>query len=272
MPQETLLDYKDLQKASSDSEEIKMWIPQPSSRFLYGLYTFCALLFFIIIILIILFRTPGEKPADRSTEFQIGNLSESLNMKVGQLSQDGTKLMEKLQQMDTTLKTIQGDTSIGQLQSDMQRVLAAISRMSNRIKRLDNSSEDIVCATDWVKNDLSCYFYSREGNSWDAAKRICEAKKAHLVVINTEEEQNFLFGITKGKYTWIGLTDVTGDWKWVDGTKYDSGLKNWLPGQPDEFFGHGLGGGEDCAHLLKTGEWNDDHCSRPYGYICEVNM
>ncbi|XP_077117582.1 asialoglycoprotein receptor 1-like isoform X1 [Ranitomeya variabilis] len=270
------LEYKDLVRDAPDSEEVtmKLWTPPPSSRLLYALSALCATLFFIIVILIVVFRSksPGEKPRDRTTEFQIGNLSESMTTKVGQLSQDGTKLMEKLQQMDTALKAIQADTSIGQLQSNMQRVLTAISKMSDRIKRLDNGSEDIVCPSGWTQNLLSCYLYSFEGRSWEDSKKICEAKQAHLLVINSEEEQNFVFGITKGKYTWIGLTDVSGNWKWVDGTKYDSTPKNWLPGQPDEYFGHGLGGGEDCAHLHQNGQWNDDHCSQRYRYICEKNL
>ncbi|XP_072000805.1 asialoglycoprotein receptor 1-like isoform X2 [Engystomops pustulosus] len=252
--------------------EMKMWIPQPSSRLPCALIILCASLFFIIIVLIILFRTPGEKPADRTTEFKIGNLSESMALKVGQLSQEGTKIAEKLQQMDTNLKTIQTDTSIGQLQRDMQRVLSAIGRLSNRINKLDNSSDEITCPDGWRKNQLSCYFYSSDGKPWEDAKKICETKSAHLVVINSEEEQNFIFGITTGKYTWIGLTDVSGEWKWVDGTRYESTPQYWLPGQPDEYFGHGLGGGEDCAHLHSNGRWNDDHCSRRYWYLCEKNM
>ncbi|KAM3910162.1 asialoglycoprotein receptor 1-like [Leptodactylus fuscus] len=268
------IEYKGLLKAAPESEEVKMkvWTPQPSSRLSYVLGILCALLFLIIILLIVLFRTPVEKPTDRTTEYQIGNLSESMTMKVGQLSQDGAKVMEKLQQMDTALKTIQTDTSIGQLQGDMQRVLVAISKMSDRIRKLDNGSEEMTCPSGWSRNHLSCYLYSGEGKSWQVSKKICEAKKAYLVVINSEEEQNFLFGLSKGKYTWIGLTDTTGAWKWVDGTKYEATPHNWIPGQPDEFYGHGLGGGEDCAHLHTNGQWNDDHCSRPYSYICEMMM
>ncbi|XP_069808703.1 asialoglycoprotein receptor 1-like isoform X2 [Dendropsophus ebraccatus] len=251
---------------------MKLWTPQSSSRPFYVLCVVCASLFCIIIALIISFRTPGEKPVDRTTEFQIGNLSESMKATVSQLSQDGTKLMEKFQKMDTVLKDIQTDTAIGKLQSDMQRVLAAINRLSDQMRKISNGSEDIQCPPGWSRNQLSCYFFSKDGKSWEDAKKICEAQSAHMVVINTEEEQNFIFGIAKGKYTWIGLTDVSGEWKWVDGTKYDSTPQDWLPGQPDEYFGHGLGGGEDCAHLHKNGQWNDDHCSRRYWYLCEMNM
>ncbi|CAN2391211.1 asialoglycoprotein receptor activity, partial [Pristimantis euphronides] len=133
-------------------------------------------------------------------------------------------------------------------------------------------SEEITCPTDWTKHQLSCYFNADEGRSWSEARKVCVAKAAHLVVINTEEEQIFLVSLSKGRYTWIGLTDVSGQWKWVDGTKYESTPKNWIDGQPDEYYGHGLGGGEDCAHLHNTGQWNDDHCSRQYRYICEKNM
>ncbi|PIO31699.1 hypothetical protein AB205_0014140, partial [Aquarana catesbeiana] len=68
---------------------------------------------------------------------------------------------------------------------------------------------------------------------------------------------------------WIGLSEIDGDWKWVDGTPFSSTPKKWAPGQPDEFFGHGLGGGEDCVQFNYSGDWNDEHCTRAYRYICE---
>lgn len=50
-----------------------------------------------------------------------------------------------------------------------------------------------------------------------------------------------------------------------------SGLfRNWRPEQPDDWYGHGLGGGEDCAHFTEDGGWNDDVCQRPYRWVCET--
>ena len=50
-----------------------------------------------------------------------------------------------------------------------------------------------------------------------------------------------------------------------------SGLfRNWAPEQPDDWYGHGLGGGEDCAHITVDGRWNDDVCPRPYRWVCEA--
>lgn len=48
--------------------------------------------------------------------------------------------------------------------------------------------------------------------------------------------------------------------------------RNWKPGQPDDFHGHELGGGEDCAHFYPNGEWNDDACQRLYYWICEAGL
>lgn len=49
-------------------------------------------------------------------------------------------------------------------------------------------------------------------------------------------------------------------------------LRNWRPDQPDDWTGHGLGGGEDCAHLTDDGRWNDDVCRRPYRWVCETEL
>lgn len=48
--------------------------------------------------------------------------------------------------------------------------------------------------------------------------------------------------------------------------------RNWRPEQPDDWYGHGLGGGEDCAHFTADGRWNDDVCRRPYRWVCEAEL
>lgn len=49
-------------------------------------------------------------------------------------------------------------------------------------------------------------------------------------------------------------------------------FSEWMPGQPDDWRLHGLGGGEDCAHFHRDGRYNDDHCSRLYRYVCKAHL
>ncbi|XP_070298572.1 LOW QUALITY PROTEIN: C-type lectin domain family 10 member A-like, partial [Salvelinus sp. IW2-2015] len=85
----------------------------------------------------------------------------------------------------------------------------------------------------------------------------------------TEQDWDFVTGSTKPLFFWVGLSDEsTGEREWVDGTPYIMD-REWKPGQPDNWKGHGLGGTEDCAMIHANGQLNDDHCSRSYRYVCQ---
>ncbi|XP_012815689.1 C-type lectin domain family 10 member A isoform X4 [Xenopus tropicalis] len=248
--------------------KMQSWVPSNSSRPLYGFCCLFAVLLVVIVILIVHFQKPEIK--DRSLEYQLGNFSVSVKSHVSQLTQDGTRLMDKITELETSVKKIQNELSLGSLQSDMQRVLGTLGRLVDRVQTLQvNGSQEPLCPDNWHRFTLSCYYVSKSGYPWEEAKKRCEGLSAHLVVINNEDEQEYVFGIAKGQFTWIGLTDSEGEWKWLDGTPYNTSPKFWIADQPDNYFGHGLGGGEDCAHLHYNGQWNDDHCSRRYRFICE---
>lgn len=51
-----------------------------------------------------------------------------------------------------------------------------------------------------------------------------------------------------------------------------SAHRNWAPEQPDNWYGHGLGGGEDCAQFTSAGNWNDDACQRSFRWVCEAEL
>jgi len=133
-----------------------------------------------------------------------------------------------------------------------------------------NGSARACCPVNWLEYEGSCYWFSRSGKSWAEADRYCQLESAHLVVVGSWEEQKFVQHHMGPVNTWMGLTDQSGLWKWVDGTDYETGFKNWRPEQPDDWYGHGLGGGEDCAHFTDDGRWNDDVCQRPYRWVCET--
>ncbi|XP_027880150.1 CD209 antigen-like protein A [Xiphophorus couchianus] len=99
----------------------------------------------------------------------------------------------------------------------------------------------------------------------------CRNRGGDLVVINDDDEQNFLSAIIN-KETWIGLNDIEteGSWKWVDDTPLTQLLtKYWSKKQPDNGGGDPLWGEEDCAQSLTYKVWNDVKCSDSMQWIYE---
>ncbi|XP_077327144.1 C-type lectin domain family 10 member A-like [Lithobates pipiens] len=134
----------------------------------------------------------------------------------------------------------------------------------------NEGSTDRTCSEEWIHYELSCYYMSSNRQSWNVSRKECQNNMADLMVINSEEEMMFLRDNAFGKYLWIGLTDVDGTWQWVDGTPYDPNTTFWKANQPDNWAGHGHGGGEDC---VATGyDWNDDHCLSKLLYVCEKKI
>ncbi|XP_073474312.1 asialoglycoprotein receptor 1-like [Aquarana catesbeiana] len=169
-------------------------------------------------------------------------------------------------------KIINKDSGLTKDVSDLQKSVANITDDLNKIKLIINKgSSNPLCSEGWRHYGLSCYYLSSDSKPWNASKKECEDRKARLVVINSEEEMNFLRGIANKQTFWIGLTDADGTWRWVDGTSYDITPKFWEQNQPDDWTGHGLGGGEDCAALKYGNDWNDAPCSEKVHekYICE---
>uniref|UniRef100_A0A671VYY2 C-type lectin domain family 9 member A-like n=1 Tax=Sparus aurata TaxID=8175 RepID=A0A671VYY2_SPAAU len=82
------------------------------------------------------------------------------------------------------------------------------------------------CLDNWLQFQTNCYFFANEGwNNWDGVREECRKTNADLVVIDSQEEQEFINNHTKAYYDekhgyWIGLSrkDVKDGWKWVDGS------------------------------------------------------
>ncbi|KAL7982973.1 hypothetical protein Chor_013579 [Crotalus horridus] len=127
----------------------------------------------------------------------------------------------------------------------------------------DKVRTEACCPRSWNAFRKSCYWESREQKSWEEAKAECKNHDAHLQFVAVRVKPHFV---------WIGLTDADGSWKWVDGSPYTVVSRDWCPQQPDNWYDHGHGGREDCAHLYSNGCWNDAHCTRPYGFVCEMEM
>ncbi|XP_069339187.1 C-type lectin domain family 10 member A [Eulemur rufifrons] len=206
------------------------------------------------------------------------NFTSNTVAEVQALTSHGSSLQETV----TSLKAeVEGHKQ--ELQADHSEMLLRVQQLVKDLNSLtcqmallksnaSSGSERTCCPVNWVEHEGSCYWFSHSGKPWPEAEKYCQLESAHLVVINSREEQNFVQKHLQFSYAWMGLSDTEGVWKWVDGTDYNTNFQNWKPGQPDDWQGHGLGGGEDCAHFLLDGRWNDDVCQRPYLWVCEASL
>ena len=104
--------------------------------------------------------------------------------------------------------------------------------------------------------------------------------QADLVVVHSEELNNFISNITNGEHAWLGGIRVgprafeNQDWVWIDGTTMY--YSNWHHTEPRNYFN----GSEFCLHtnFVSEGKWNDIQCSEVGtggrfivdSYVCET--
>lgn len=112
-------------------------------------------------------------------------------------------------------------------------------------------------ATEWIINPANGHSYKfvTGCGHWHDCEDVAVSEGAHLVTINSEEEQVWLnntFGMSNW-HAWIGFTDELeeGNWVWISGEPVT--YTNWLPGEPNNAYECG----EDYAHLGSGGQWND---------------
>ncbi|KAJ8362459.1 hypothetical protein AAFF_G00373850 [Aldrovandia affinis] len=101
------------------------------------------------------------------------------------------------------------------------------------------------CPEGWKQRNSKCYYFSTERKNWQGSRSACLKQGADLVIIESEEEQDFISKHTRGNYAyWIGLSDseTEGTWLWVDGTPLQEDKAFWKKGEPNNY-----NGAEDCA-------------------------
>ncbi|XP_076779881.1 CD209 antigen-like protein A [Arvicanthis niloticus] len=152
-------------------------------------------------------------------------------------------------------------SSQGQEESNQKNVYEELTQLKAGIDRLCRS-----CPWDWTPFQGSCYFFSLAQKSWNDSATACHNMGAQLVVIKSDEEQNFLQQASKKRgYTWMGLIDINKEssWHWIDGTPLTlSFMKYWNKGEPNNL------GEEDCAEFRDDG-WNDTKCYNKKFWICK---
>ncbi|XP_013008475.1 C-type lectin domain family 4 member A isoform X2 [Cavia porcellus] len=126
------------------------------------------------------------------------------------------------------------------------------------------------CPKNWKSFSSHCYFISTHSKPWNESKESCSSMEAHLLVINTEEEQDFIIqNLKKDIDYYIGLSDPEGqrDWQWVDQTPYNESVAFWQEGEPNDE-------NEHCVELrhfhYRRWGWNDISCHLGKGTVCEM--
>lgn len=113
--------------------------------------------------------------------------------------------------------------------------------------------------------------------SWHEARDFCQTQGGHLVTINSQEENDFVYQFFP--YGWLGATDELseGTWLWVTGEPWS--YTNWAPGEPNNCCPPEYCGGSGCTpeHYLTfwgepyTAQWNDVPNGRSR-FICEWDV
>ncbi|XP_037595608.1 asialoglycoprotein receptor 2 isoform X3 [Cebus imitator] len=184
----------------------------------------------------------------RTLEEAFSNFSSSTLMEIYALGTHGGSVGDKI-------------TSLGaKLEKQKQDLKADHDSLLLHVKHFPMDLRFLTCQMELLHS---------KGKAWAEAEKYCQLESAHLVVINSWEEQKFIAQHTNPFHTWIGLTDSDGSWKWVDGTDYSHNYKNWAVSQPDDWHGHELGESEDCAEIRPDGRWNDDFCLQVHRWACE---
>lgn len=181
---------------------------------------------------------------------------------------DNVKTLVKLDAMVKNLTEALKDTKM-QLQDQVAKLRGTLRTLNCELERTKRNqtggAQAPCCPTGWASTLSSCYWFSKAEKSWGEARVDCEDKGAHLAIVTSYLEKEFVFQGTKPRYTWIGLTAASGSWKWVDGTEYMMRRIDWRPRQPPGYVDPTY-----CVHVHRDGLWSTEHCTRQFNWVCEM--
>ncbi|MED6267883.1 hypothetical protein CHARACLAT_016603 [Characodon lateralis] len=130
------------------------------------------------------------------------------------------------------------------------------------------------CLDDWVLFQSNCYLFTKDERSyswktWEQSREFCNKKNAELVVIDSQEEQQFInnnmtkYHVDEQHGYWIGLKKDTKDtWTWVDGRNVS--LTYWSTEEP------GYICGLSNPHINHLSNWVKKSCTMKNRWICET--
>ncbi|XP_036031776.1 C-type lectin domain family 4 member A-like, partial [Onychomys torridus] len=124
------------------------------------------------------------------------------------------------------------------------------------------------CPKDWKPFSSHCYIPTVDTASYSESEEKCSSMGAHLMVIHSQEEQDFITNILDPKAAYyIGLLDPGHrQWRWVDQTPYNKSVTFWHTGEPSSDHDRCV-----IVHVpYSVWGWNDIPCSENQKSVCQV--
>ncbi|KAL9961211.1 hypothetical protein ACROYT_G030114 [Oculina patagonica] len=125
-----------------------------------------------------------------------------------------------------------------------------------------------ICKKDWFYFRGYCYRKVASCDTWGNSQGKCATQGAALPSIHSQEENVFVQSLHGGEKSWLGLSDINieGKFVWTDGTPTD--FYHWAKYQPNNY------GNQDCVHTLgflkdHDYEWNDVNCTDCHRFTCK---
>ncbi|XP_067263802.1 C-type lectin domain family 7 member A isoform X2 [Chanodichthys erythropterus] len=175
------------------------------------------------------------------------------------LKQEKARLMTNSQQMNSTLDFI------------IHRSRFPVDKYC---QSTGNGVRCTPCPQNWIQNGSSCYYFRRPtGNvwkTWKESQEYCEEYGAHLAIIDSEGEQEFINQHTNfdQRYGyWIGLSEKTEKtWVWINGAQLEKGF--WVTGPLERYM--------YCVLSMPSKDpqksWKSESCFSSNKWICEVEV
>ena len=163
-------------------------------------------------------------------------------------------------------KTVMEKTA--SMDRDMEQLL---QRLKNLTEQRDALLCQQGCPVGWDSFGCKCYFPSLTWLPWNQSRGVCVSRGADLVVVDSEEEMDFISSYNS--YFWLGATDEAGEgtWRWVDGTVLSLDNPSWSRGGPQG------GGAKNCLKAAKILEqnlnkWASASCEEQNRGLCEKEI
>ncbi|XP_065272025.1 killer cell lectin-like receptor subfamily B member 1B allele C [Emys orbicularis] len=118
-----------------------------------------------------------------------------------------------------------------------------------------------LCPMDWLSHRGKCYWFSKESTIWNKSRDNCSAKSSRMLVIQDQEEMEFIQNVTQGKYhVWLGLsvTSPGKNWTWVDSSVLDQTL--FPESSPTDL--------NSCG-MIKGNQIKSEICNAELKWICQ---